>query len=280
MYKYSISANTWSTVSVTAARAAQPVAGMGADWVGVTGNAKWADITNIQDGRYIYSTRGTGVIIDRFDITTGAWLPTTGVPYVNTLITFNNGSSTFWDNEFIYIMKEGTAAIPVRFYKFNIVNNYLETFQDDWMFGGAAVVGNKMWIKDLPAGCYAKREWYQNRDSLCIGNINGVLMYFKKGIKQEEARTRSSAYQYNDFVPCTREAKPIKEFEMDYEDINYIVTTNYNGVKGFKTEETALSYIQEEFETDGKLKFKMFKAYQKIEPKRPVLTDFITTIIG
>ena len=33
MYKYSISADSWSTVSVTAARAAAPAAGMTADWV-------------------------------------------------------------------------------------------------------------------------------------------------------------------------------------------------------------------------------------------------------
>jgi hypothetical protein len=148
MYKYSISTNTWSTVSVTSARAGAPVAGMTADWVGVTGGAGWANVSDCLDGRYIYSMRPTSGILDRYDISTRAWLSTTGVSYLPTLV-LANGSASFWDTRFIYFMVQGTATVPCRFYKYNIRGNYIEPLAEDWYLGGAAVAGNKIWIKDL-----------------------------------------------------------------------------------------------------------------------------------
>jgi hypothetical protein len=57
MYRYSISANTWTTMSPTTARAGAPVAGMGAVAIGKSGESSWANETAILDGRYIYSFR-------------------------------------------------------------------------------------------------------------------------------------------------------------------------------------------------------------------------------
>lgn len=148
MYKYSISADSWSTVTPTAARASAPIAGMTADWVGVTGDSGWANPDNCLDGRYIYSMRPTSGILDRYDIASQAWLPTTGVNYLPNLV-LANGSSSFWDDRYIYYLVQGTAAIPVRIYKYNIRGNYMEPFAEDWLLGGAAVVGNKVWVKHL-----------------------------------------------------------------------------------------------------------------------------------
>lgn len=151
MYKYSISGNTWATVAPTTARAGAPIAGMSADWVGETGNATWADITDIKDGRYIYSLRGGTSVLDRFDISggtngAGAW---TAVTYQPSLQTFATGNSTEWSGQFIYIAKEGTAAIPQRFYKYDLIGNTVNPLTSDWYFGGAALLGNKLWIKNL-----------------------------------------------------------------------------------------------------------------------------------
>lgn len=151
MYKYSISGNSWATVSPTVARAGAPIAGMSADWVGDTGNAGWADITDIKDGRYIYSLRGGTSVMDRFDISggtagAGAW---TAVTYAPSLQTFTTGDSTEWSGEFIYIAKEGTAAIPQRFYKYDLIGNVVYPLTTDWYLAGAAVIGNKIWIKNL-----------------------------------------------------------------------------------------------------------------------------------
>jgi len=151
MYKYSISANTWATVSPTVARAGAPIAGMSADWIGTTGDANWADVTDIKDGRYIYSLRGGTSVIDRFDISggtngAGAW---TAVTYQPSLQTFATGDSTEWSGRYLYIAKEGTAAIPQRFYEYDLIGNTVLPFATDWYFGGAATIGNKMWIKNL-----------------------------------------------------------------------------------------------------------------------------------
>ena len=86
--------------------------------------------------------------MDVYDIATLAWLPTTGINYPN-IVTFATGDSTFWNGRYIYIAKEGTAAIPQRFYKFAIRGNYIEPVTTDWYLGGAAVLGNKIWVKNL-----------------------------------------------------------------------------------------------------------------------------------
>lgn len=91
MYRYSISGNTWTTLAPTTARAAAPVAGCGANWIGKSGNATWADESNIRDGRYIYSFRGgASSAMDRFDIAggtagAGAWA---NIAYVGAAETF------------------------------------------------------------------------------------------------------------------------------------------------------------------------------------------------
>jgi hypothetical protein len=116
LYKYSISANTWSTVSPTAARGGAAVAGMTADFIGVTGNTRWADITDIKNGKYIYSFRGATSVLDRLNLNGG----TSGVPtwevvtYQPSLQTWATGVGTDWNSgtPYIYIAKEGTAAIP------------------------------------------------------------------------------------------------------------------------------------------------------------------------
>lgn len=151
MYKYSISGNTWAVVAPTTARAGAPIAGMSADFVGKTGDSVWADITDIKDGRYIYSLRGGTAVLDRYDIAggtagAGAW---TAITYSPALQTFATGDSTFWDYENIIIAKEGTAAIPQRFYKYSVVDNTFIPFTSDWYFGGAALLGNKIWVKKL-----------------------------------------------------------------------------------------------------------------------------------
>lgn len=151
--KYSISANTWANITPTTARAGNAVAGMTADFIGVTGNTGWADITNIKNGKYIYSFRGATSVLDRLNLNGG----TAGVPtwevitYQPSLATFATGVGSEWASgtSDIYIAKEGTAAIPQRIYRFDVVGNTMEAVTADWYFGGAAVLGNKIWIRAL-----------------------------------------------------------------------------------------------------------------------------------
>jgi len=170
MYKYSISANSWSTVSVTAARAGAPAAGMTADWVGITGDTGWANVSNCLDGRYIYSFRPTSGILDRYDIASRAWLPTTGVNYLPVL-TLANGASSMWDGRYIYLMVAGSATVPCRFYKYSVRGNYVEPVAEDWYLGGAAVVGDKLWIKDLSAAGAIKWLYYMSGTSTIVRRL-------------------------------------------------------------------------------------------------------------
>ena len=147
MYRYSISANTWTTLAPTTARAAAPGVGMTANAIGKTGDANWANESAILDGRYIYSLRaGGGAVLDRFDIAggtagAGAWLA------VNTVVgeTFTTGSSAFPMGEFLYIRKDATN----RFFKYSVVDNALRPFNTNLFTDGAALLGHKIWVKNL-----------------------------------------------------------------------------------------------------------------------------------
>lgn len=169
LYKNSISGNTTAAVSVTAARAAAPVAGMSADFVGITGIEDWG----AKDGRYIYSLRGGTTIMDRYDITTLAWLPTTGVNY-SAITTFTAGDSTFCNGRYIYIAKEGSATVPQRFYKFALRGNYIEPVTTDWYLAGAALLGNKIWINNLSSAGTVK--WLYCLQSTST-NLRRIMLY-------------------------------------------------------------------------------------------------------
>jgi len=176
MYKYSISGNSWATVAPTTARSGSPIAGMSADFVGQTGDAGWADVTNIKDGRYIYSLRGVTAALDRFDIAggtagAGAWAVVT---YHPVLQTFATGDSTDWDGRYIYIAKEGTAAVPQRFYKFDVVGNAMIPLTTDWYLNGAALLGNKMWVRNLSSN--RKILWLYNLGSTST-NLRRIMLF-------------------------------------------------------------------------------------------------------
>lgn len=147
MYRYSVSANTWTVLAPTVARGAAPSTGMCLDFIGETGEGLWADENSIQDGRYIYSMRGgAGALIDRFDIAggtagAGAWA---AVNYVGAE-TFTTGSSAFQFGRFLYIRKDATH----RYFKFDIPGNNMIPFATNLYPDGAALLGQKVWVKAL-----------------------------------------------------------------------------------------------------------------------------------
>ena len=61
-------------------------------------------------------------------------------------------------------------------------------------------------------------------------------------------------------------------------NIKVIVVTSDNITKTFIDEESALDWIKDTLENSPKCSFVMFKPYQKIEPKRRLLTDLIIKI--
>lgn len=163
MYRYSRSANTWTVMAPTTARAAAGAAGMSANWIGKTGDANWANESAILDGRYIYSFRGgVSATLDRFDIAggtagAGAWA---NIVYANAAEVFGAGSSFFDAGRYIYIRKDATH----RFFKFSVRGNYLEPLSTNLYADGAAVIGSKIFVKNYDAAGVIK--WlYSMRNS-------------------------------------------------------------------------------------------------------------------
>lgn len=148
MYRYSISGNAWTVMAPTVARSAAPGTGMSANAIGITGDALWANENAILNGRYIYSLRGGGnATMQRFDIAggtsgAGAWSDVTTI----STETFTTGSSAFPMGEFIYIRKDATN----RFFKYSIVDNAMRPFTTNLYADGTALLGNKIWVKNLP----------------------------------------------------------------------------------------------------------------------------------
>lgn len=141
MYRYSISANTWSVLAPGAARGGAAVAGMSANAFGVTGYSTWATENAILNGRYIYSLRGSSGTIDRYDIPANTWA---AVVTINAE-TFGAGSSAFNMGEYLYIRKDATH----RYFKFSVVDNCIRPFATNLYPDGTALVGCKLWVKNL-----------------------------------------------------------------------------------------------------------------------------------
>jgi hypothetical protein len=137
LYRYSISANTWTTLSPGAARAAAPGAGMSGHWVYAANDADWTAENAIRNGRRIYSFRGGGsAVLDYYDIAANTWV--SGVPYSPLTDTFTTGTKYVYYKDFLYITKENTG----RWFKFNIITGELNGWGTMLYPQGAAVVGD------------------------------------------------------------------------------------------------------------------------------------------
>ena len=143
MYRYSLSANTWSALTPGVARALGAAAGMSLNWASRTGDPLWANESDIRDGRYLYSFRGGATAaLDRYDIAANAWAT---IAYGPLAETFAAGSSYDLSGRYIFIRKDATH----RFFKLSIRGGLLEPLATNLYPDGAAVLGDKLWVKQL-----------------------------------------------------------------------------------------------------------------------------------
>jgi len=158
MYRYSFSGNSWTTMAPTAARAAAMVAGGGANWIQLTGDTNFDDESTGNAGKYIFSFRGgAGAILDRFDITggtagAGAWA---AITYINQSETFTTGSSYAAFGRYIICRKDATH----RYFKYSVRGNYMEPLATNLYPDGAALLGDKTWVKNYMEGSAVKLTW-------------------------------------------------------------------------------------------------------------------------
>lgn len=140
LYRYSISANTWSTLTPGTARAAAPGAGMSAHWINAATDSAWTNESAIINGRRIYSFRGAaGAVLDYYDIAANTWV--NGVTYAPGVETFTQGTSYALIGGALYVHKDATG----RWFRMNFVTGEMDPWNTMTYTPGAAVIGDKSW---------------------------------------------------------------------------------------------------------------------------------------
>ena len=147
MFRYSISGNSWSAMTVRGGAAAAGVtfdyiARAGGDW---TGTSTGATIIN---GRRIYSLRGGAAsTLDYYDIPSNTW--TSAIAYGGVAETFTTGASACYDGgEYLYVQKDATGRI----FRIALRQTAIEGWSTNLYAQGAAVVGQKLFMVDYVDG--------------------------------------------------------------------------------------------------------------------------------
>lgn len=137
LFRYSITSNTWTTLSPTAARAAAPGAGMSAHWIYGETNTLWTNENAIINGQRIYSFRGAaGAVLDYYDIAANTWV--SGVSYAPATETFTTGSKYTYINDKLYIQKDATN----RWFEYDFADQGMNGWTTMPVVQGAAIVGD------------------------------------------------------------------------------------------------------------------------------------------
>lgn len=137
LFRYSISAGTWTTLTPTVARSGAPGVGMSGHWVWGANNAAWTNENAILNGRYIYSFRGaTGVVLDRYDIALNTW--NNALTYAPSTETFGVGTKYVYRENFIYAQKDNTG----RWLRYSVVTGEQEGWSTMTYTQGSPVVGD------------------------------------------------------------------------------------------------------------------------------------------
>lgn len=148
LFKYSISGNTWATITPGAARAAASSTGASGNWIASVPETAWMSVGSAggpggalkQNARYIYSFRGGAVgTLDVYDISANTWY--SGVTIAGaTAETFTTGSVWCDYNGTIYGQKDATG----RFFMLNVGKNELIPLTTNNITQGAAVSGARL----------------------------------------------------------------------------------------------------------------------------------------
>lgn len=146
LYRYSISGNSWSTRSPTAARSGAPGAALSGIWVTGSTAPNWSSESTAINGNRIYSFRGgAGSVLDYYDIGLNTWV--SNVTYGRQFHTFDSGSSYVYDGgNYIYIQQNQLSGAPTRWFRFDVRGPMLEPWSVNvFPAPAAATQGPKAW---------------------------------------------------------------------------------------------------------------------------------------
>lgn len=144
MYKYTIGANTWSTITPTTARASTPTFSFTVDII--RNNPDWVTPLTAtgkiggQNGRYLYSFIGNGSSeLDIYDIALNTWTRVSN--YGAKSESLQSGSSAVALGKYVYILFGNS-----RIYKFDTTSNAMEPFYTLEVPQGTVISGDKIWV--------------------------------------------------------------------------------------------------------------------------------------
>lgn len=138
MYRYSISAGTWTTISPSVARTGALGSGCSGHWVWGCNDSDWTNESSLLNGRRIYSFRAaSGTVLDYYDIPSNSWTSTVTYSPGNTLFTTGT-KYTIVEGRYIWIQKDATN----RFYRFDPVKSEIEPGGQFLYTQGNAIVGD------------------------------------------------------------------------------------------------------------------------------------------
>lgn len=154
LYRYSISGNTWTTLTPGTARAAAPGAGMSLNWIKTCPNAAWTSESAIINGRRLYSWRGSGGgQLDYYDIAANTWVSNLTVWGMGE--TFSGG--TVHDNAdrgIILTQKDNTG----RFLALDVANQQLTPKATLFYPQSTAIVGDRLFTVEYTDGA-TRIQW-------------------------------------------------------------------------------------------------------------------------
>lgn len=151
LWRYSISGNSWSTLSPGAARSAAPGAGQTLDWIFGSTHGNFNTEATIVNGRRLYSFRGgsTGTL-DYYDIAANTWTSAVTLPWTETIGT--GGGGDYDGGEWIYLRLQASNANP-RLFRYAPATNKLEAWSQLFITDGSTLnVGQRIWTANYVDG--------------------------------------------------------------------------------------------------------------------------------
>lgn len=174
-YRYTISTNTWTTLSPTVARGTAMGVGSYANIVTRTDDTTWANENNIKNGRFIYSFAGGGSTgsgnLSVYDIGLNTWVnyalsygrAMTASSTTNGGFAPAGGASWTSTGNHLYFLPAVSSSSHIQGYKFNVVTNALEGWTTFVIYApsGGGTSGEKLTIARYTDGTTTLKWIYQ-----------------------------------------------------------------------------------------------------------------------
>jgi hypothetical protein len=150
-YRYSISGNSWTTLSPSVARGGAASAGLLNALVTGCPATDWTDENNIRNGRRIYSFRGTSsTVLDYYDIALNTWV--NAVPHGPLTIAPAGGWKCVDSRGRWYIRNTASSITVAQWYVFDFATHQLTPWNSVSLLATSTFTGQTPFIAEYTDG--------------------------------------------------------------------------------------------------------------------------------